>query len=47
MLNMAEIELSVLSKSCLDRRIADLSTLAKEIYPWAEVRNKNKITITW
>lgn len=46
-LNMAEIELSALSKQCLDRRIADLPTLAKEIYPWAEVRNKNKITITW
>jgi len=46
-LNMAEIELSALSKQCLDRRIADLPTLAKEIYPWAETRNKNKITITW
>lgn len=44
---MAEIELSALSKQCLDRRIADLPTLAKEIYPWAEARNKNKTTITW
>lgn len=46
-LNMAEIELSALSKQCLDRRIADKDTLAEEVYPWVEERNRDKITITW
>ena len=33
-LNMAEIELSALSKQCLDRRIADLKTLKYEVSAW-------------
>ena len=33
-LNMAEIEFSALSKQCLDRRIADMRILAKEVYAW-------------
>ncbi len=46
-LNMAEIELSVLSKQCLDRRIADQETLAAEVLPWSQRRNRNKALITW
>lgn len=46
-LNMAEIELSALSKQCLERRIADRDTKALEVCPWAEERNRDKITITW
>jgi hypothetical protein len=46
-LNMAEIELSALSKQCLDRRISDRQTLAKEVSAWVEERNANEVTINW
>ena len=46
-LNMAEIELSALSKQCLDRRIGDIKTLAAEVMPWAKKRNQKKVKITW
>lgn len=46
-LNMAEIELSALSKQCLDRRIRDMKTLANEVHPWIQQRNQKKITISW
>ena len=46
-LNMAEIELSVLSKQCLDRRIAKMQTLATEVGSWARRRNQLKATICW
>ncbi|MGI8485109.1 MAG: IS630 family transposase [Thermomicrobiales bacterium] len=38
-LNMAELELAVLSGQCLDRRIPDQETLAAEVTAWAEARN--------
>ena len=37
-LNMAEIELSILSRQCMDRRIPDQETLKKEILAWQEKR---------
>lgn len=46
-LNMAEIELSALSKQCLDRRIGDIDTLTKETSMWAQERNVKKATIKW
>lgn len=46
-LNMAEIEFSALSKQCLDRRIAEMPALAKEVYAWSKQRNQKRITITW
>ena len=46
-LNMAEIEFSALSKQCLNRRIGDLKTLAKEVSSWVKIRNKRKIKINW
>ena len=46
-LNMAEIELSILSKQCLDRRIGDQETLAQEALAWAARRNAKKATIHW
>jgi hypothetical protein len=46
-LNMAEIELSALSKQCLDRRIGDIDTLTKETSMWAQERNAKKATIKW
>lgn len=46
-LNMAEIELSVLSKQCLDRRIDKIRTLATQVKGWTKQRNRRKITICW
>jgi transposase len=46
-LNMAEIELSVLSRQCLDRRIPDQDALRHETTAWTERRNTAKATIEW
>ena len=46
-LNMAEIELSALSKQCLDRRIDQRSILAKEVLTWSAKRNRLQTKITW
>ena len=46
-LNMAEIELSVLARQCLDRRIADADTLARELAAWAAQRNARPTPIDW
>jgi len=46
-LNMAEIELSVLSKQCLDRRLGDIKTFSKEVYAWTKQRNHDKTTVSW
>jgi hypothetical protein len=46
-LNMAEIELSVLSRQCLDRRIPDQERLRCEVTAWAERRNRSNATIDW
>ena len=46
-LDMAEIELSALSKQCLDRRIGDIDTLKQEVAAWNYKRNKARKTIQW
>ena len=46
-LNMAEIELSVLSRQCLSRRIADQATLKHEIQTWQTRRNEQCATVQW
>ena len=46
-LNMAEIELSVLSRGCLSKRIADQETLKKEIRAWQDRRNEQRADISW
>jgi len=46
-LTMAELELSVLSRQCLDRRIPDQDALRRETEAWAERRNRAKATIDW
>ena len=46
-LNMAEIELSVLSRQCLCRRIADQGTLKHEIQTWQTSRNEQGATVHW
>jgi hypothetical protein len=46
-LNMAETELSVLSRQCLDRRIDCKETLASEVAAWEQARNTNESKIDW
>ncbi len=46
-LNMAEIELSVLSRQCLDRRIPDQPTLQREVAGWEARRNAAQATVHW
>jgi transposase len=46
-LNMVEIEIGVMVKQCLDRRIADKATLISEIAAWQRRRNATKARINW
>jgi transposase len=46
-LNMAEIELSVLDRQCLDRRIPDVATLTREVAAWVAARTAARTTIDW
>src|SRR5215208_4904234 len=46
-LNMAEIELSVLSRQCLDRRVPDFQTLEAEVAAWQERRHEKGAKIEW
>ena len=46
-LNMAEIELGILSSQCLRRRIPDLATLTREAAAWERDRNARTTTIAW
>src|SRR6266496_3126681 len=46
-LNMAEIELSVLSEQCLDRRVADRLTLEREVVAWQATRNASGRGVDW
>jgi hypothetical protein len=44
---MAEIELSALQRQCLDRRLGNRATLAREVTAWVEDRNAAATTIDW
>jgi len=46
-LDMAEIELSVLARECLDRRIPDKMTLVNEVAAWELRRNQGDRTVDW
>jgi transposase len=46
-LNMAELELSVFARQCLNRRIADRETLISEAAAWERRRNASRTTIDW
>jgi hypothetical protein len=46
-LDMAEIELSVLSGQCLDRRMGDRPTLEREVAAWEAERNDTRATVEW
>jgi DDE superfamily endonuclease len=46
-LNIAELELSVLSRQCLNRRIADADTLRQEAAAWEHRRNGATAAVDW
>ncbi len=46
-LNMAEIELSVLSRQCINRRIPDEQTLHHEVQAWVNDRNSKIAKVDW
>jgi hypothetical protein len=44
-LNMAQMRIGVLSRQCLNRRIAALEQMRTEVKAWAVVRNKGKAVV--
>ncbi len=46
-LNVAEMELSVLARQCLDRRIPDRETLQREVAAWERNRNAAVVKVNW
>jgi hypothetical protein len=47
-LNMAEIEISVLVRQCVDkRRVPDVQTLRRETRAWYEARNRQQARVDW
>jgi len=46
-LNMAEIELSVLTRQCLSRRMGEVATLKSEVAAWENKRNQSQTGVDW
>jgi hypothetical protein len=46
-LNIAEIELSALSRQCLNRRIPDIGSMRREVVAWKRHRNQRGAPINW
>jgi hypothetical protein len=46
-LNVAEIELSVLARQCLDRRIESVEALLRQLEPWEVERNHRAVGANW
>ena len=46
-LNMCEIELNVMTRQCLSRRIDNIETLRNELAAWESNRNSESAKITW
>ena len=46
-LNVAEMELSVLARQCLDRRIPDMASLQTEVAAWERERNAAVVKVDW
>ena len=46
-LNMAEIEIGVPARQCLDRRILDQEVLRREVEAWQGQRNRDAIRVDW
>jgi len=46
-LNMAEIELNVLTSQCLDRRIDNIDFIRTEVMAWQNFRNNKNAKVKW
>ena len=46
-LNMAELEFSILGRQCLNRRLPDRDSLAREVAAWQRRRNRERVTAQW
>ncbi len=46
-LNMAELEIGVMSRQCLKRRIATIEKMGSEVQTWVTERNNHKTTVHW
>jgi len=46
-LNMVEIELSILERQCLNRRLPDLESVRREVKAWERARNAARATVNW
>ena len=46
-LDIAEIELNVMTRQCLDRRIDNIADLRSELEAWENERNQNQATVNW
>jgi hypothetical protein len=46
-LNMAEIELNVLTGQCLNRRIDDIEVVREEVNVWQKHRNNRQAKVNW
>ena len=46
-LNIAECELSVLSRQCLSGRIANAPTIRQQVRPWSQARNDRQVGVDW
>ena len=44
---MAEIEIGVLARQCLERRIPDRGVLHREVEAWQECRNRDAVRVNW
>jgi hypothetical protein len=45
--NMAEIEVRILQRQCLDRRIPDDAPRSRDVAAWEAQRNQERATIDW
>lgn len=46
-LDMAEIEIGVMTRQCLNRRIPNQETLRTELKAWQEQRNQKSVRVNW
>jgi hypothetical protein len=46
-LNMVEVELSVLVRQCLKRRLPDIEVLRREVAAWGAERNRVGVSVDW
>jgi hypothetical protein len=46
-LNMAELGIGILSRQCLDRRIATIERMGEEVGAWVSERNQKQSTVHW